>query len=77
MEAEGALQRSEEPAIAFCPEAVQSSPHYFFKIHFNIIESLMPTSFSGLFPSKFQIKFLYAFFIPPLRAKYAAQLFFI
>jgi hypothetical protein len=65
MEPEGSLSHSQEFTTSLYPKPDESSPHrqlYFPNIHFNIIHLGLP---SGLFPSGFPIKILYAFLISP------------
>jgi len=53
---------------------VHTSPPSFLKIHSNIISHLSLGLPSGLFPSNFSTKILYAFFISPMRAACPADL---
>jgi hypothetical protein len=63
MELEGSLQCSQKPAIgSYLSQihAVNATPLYSSKIHFNIILPLLGLH-SGLFPYGFPINILYAF----------------
>jgi hypothetical protein len=73
MESEGSLQCSEEPSTGSYPEPEESSPY-----HPTLFRSLssrprrdLP---SGLFPSGFCTKTLYAFMLSRVRSTYPTQL---
>jgi hypothetical protein len=68
MEPEGSLPHSQEPAIV--PVLSQINPvhahlSYFLNIYFDIILYIRLDLTSGLFPSSFPTKILYAFFLHP------------
>jgi hypothetical protein len=67
METEGSLPCSQKPSTGPYPEPDESSPYrpsYFCQIHFNIILQRLGLP-SGLFPSGFPTKILYAFLFSP------------
>jgi hypothetical protein len=73
METEGSLPCSQEPATG---PYLHLQPH-FPKTHFNIIIIFTPRFPSGLFPSDFPTKILYAFLISPLHTIPPAYLFLL